>query len=136
MVQCSERSIGGIFNVMSEVGHSTTGDLLDECIAVTGGRPELVWIPDELVVEHALNPGMCPPIWMPEVAPYQASLAADSSKAFAAGLECRSTHETVVDTWRWMQTLEGGTMPQRDDMDDLARIPPEVEAKLLDLVTG
>jgi nucleoside-diphosphate-sugar epimerase len=134
MLHCSETSTGGIFNVMSAPGHATTGELLAECIAATGGQPELVWVDDELVIEHALEPGMCPPIWMPEAAPYEASLAADSTKALAAGLECRSTRDTVVDTWRWMQGLDGGAVPRRDDMEGLAGIPAEVEAKLLRLV--
>jgi nucleoside-diphosphate-sugar epimerase len=133
MVRCVERSIGGIFNVMSRPGHTTTGQLLDDCIAATGGRPEIVWVDDEIVIEHALEPGMCPPIWMPEIAPYEASLAADVTKASAAGLVCRPSRATVFDTWRWMQGLKGGAIPRRDDMDDLAGIPEAVEARLLDL---
>lgn len=130
MVRNLENHQGGTFNVMSRPGITTTQGLLSACIDATGSDAELVWVDESVIMERHFNPSMCPPIWLPERPPYARSLAADTSKAFEHGLECRPIESTVTDTWEWLQGL-GGQLPRREDMSELAGIPPELERQLL-----
>jgi nucleoside-diphosphate-sugar epimerase len=95
--------VDGVFNVVSEPGHTTIGALLDHCVTVTGADAELVWLtPDE--IEAAGVAGWTDfPIWVPPTGELAGLHDCDVSAALACGLRCRPMTETVADTWAWLQ---------------------------------
>ncbi|MEW2135466.1 NAD-dependent epimerase/dehydratase family protein [Streptomyces sp. NPDC005409] len=122
---------GGAYNLVSPVGHATLGELLDACVATTGGGAELRWTDPALLEGAGVEPWTELPIWLVEGEPHDYMFGGDVSKALAAGLTCRPVAETVADTWEWLRTL-GGVAPQRADRP-APGIDPEREAALLGL---
>ncbi|MFF5039565.1 SDR family oxidoreductase [Streptomyces nigra] len=125
-----EAGLSGPYNLMSPQGHSTMGEFLEACAAVAGPDAELRWVDPEVVLAAGIEPWTQLPVWVPPGSDLHDALhAADVSPAVAAGLRCRPVAETVADTWRWLQGLDG-IAPQRPDRS-LKGVDPEVEAKAL-----
>ena len=93
----------GTFNTVSRPGHTTIGEVLEECVRVTGADAELVWLPPEVVAESGVEPWTQLPIWTPPTGELAPLHDCDDSAAHAAGLRCRPAAETVADTWAWLQ---------------------------------
>jgi 2'-hydroxyisoflavone reductase len=128
MVGCAERGTAGVFNAVSEPGHTTTSELLATCQAATRGDANLVWVDPEFVLARGIEPWTQLPIWLPPGADYDALHCGDTSRAAAAGLTCRPVAETVDDTWRWL--VDGGT-PRGTAGRTAAGLDPDVEAAAL-----
>ncbi|GEC09284.1 reductase [Streptomyces spinoverrucosus] len=125
-----EQERSGPYNLIGPRGHTTMGELLDECVRVTGAVAELRWTAPEVVLGAGIEPWSQLPVWVPPGSELHDALhGADVSRALAAGLRCRPAGETVADTWRWLREI-GGTAPQRPDRPPVG-LDPEVEAKLL-----
>ncbi|MFI1399529.1 NAD-dependent epimerase/dehydratase family protein [Streptomyces sp. NPDC020681] len=134
VLTAAERRLSGPYNLVSEQGHTTIGELLDACVRETGASAELRWTPAEAVLKAGVEPWTDLPIWIPqEEQPelYNAIHAQDVRKALGAGLSCRPVEETVSHTWAWIRSL-GGAVPQRSDRLAVG-LAPEVEAKVLGL---
>jgi 2'-hydroxyisoflavone reductase len=125
----AERRLAGPYNVVSPPGHATMRQLLQACLQVTGSRAELRWTDPDDILAAGIRPWTDLPIWIPPGETYDAMHQADVSKAIAAGLRCRPAEDTVTDTWRWLQQLEG-RVPRRDDRPSVG-LASEVEARLL-----
>lgn len=93
----------GVLNTVSRAGHTTIGELLEECALVTGSDAELVWLDPAVVEAAGVEPWTELPIWMPPTGDYAAMHDCDVSAAYSAGLSCRPVAETVADTWAWLQ---------------------------------
>ncbi|MFH0520241.1 SDR family oxidoreductase [Streptomyces sp. M41] len=125
-----ERELSGPYNLMSPRGHTTMGELLDACAAVTGSDAELRWTDPEVVLGAGIEPWTQLPVWVPPGSDMHDALhGADVSRALAKGLRCRPVAETVADTWRWLRSV-GGSAPRRPDRAPVG-LDPEVEAKVL-----
>jgi 2'-hydroxyisoflavone reductase len=107
MLDCHEKGATGPFNVACEP--TTIGTALAEAVDVVGSDAQLVWCDDDFLSEHGAIPIMAPPLWTPAGGPRTGMGAVDVSKANAAGLRCRSTHDTLRDIWAWLEA--GGTRP-------------------------
>ncbi|MFF0233282.1 NAD-dependent epimerase/dehydratase family protein [Micromonospora sp. NPDC005254] len=131
MLDQGARARGGTFNAVSRPGHSTMGELLGECVAVTGSDARLRWTDPESILAAGVEPWNDLPIWLPLGHPYRWLLERDTSRAHAAGLTCRPVAETVADTWRWLR--EVGTVPPRAGRPRRAAVglDPAREAALL-----
>ncbi|MEU8520295.1 NAD-dependent epimerase/dehydratase family protein [Streptomyces sp. NBC_01216] len=129
MLDAAGAGLGGPYNLVSPPGHTTTGELLDACARVTGGRAELRWTDPERILAAGVLPWSDLPVWIPPGEMYDALHTADVSRALATGLRCRPVAETVADTWSWMESV-GGTPPQRPDRPSLG-LSPAQEAALL-----
>lgn len=92
----------GVFNTVSRPGHTTIGELLEECVRVTGSGAELVWLDPGVVEAAGVAPWTELPIWTPPTGEMACVHEADASAAYAAGLVCRPAGETVADTWAWL----------------------------------
>jgi len=103
LIDAAEHRLGGVFNAVSQPGHTTMGELLDATRVATGGRAELVWVPTEVIEQAGLAAWTELPIWVPPDGDLAGLHAADVSAAFAHGLWCRPVGETVADTWAWME---------------------------------
>ncbi|MCL6670732.1 NAD-dependent epimerase/dehydratase family protein [Streptomyces panaciradicis] len=125
-----EQELSGPFNLMSEQGHATMGELLEACVAVTGSAAELRWTAPEVILDAGIAPWTELPVWVPPGTDMHDALhAADVSRAVATGLVCRPVGETVADTWAWLRSV-GGTAPLRSAAA-VKGLDPEVEAKVL-----
>ncbi|GGU19006.1 reductase [Streptomyces lavendofoliae] len=131
LLDASEAGLSGPYDLVSEPGHTTMGELLDACVRATGSDAELLWRDPEAVLGAGIEPWSGLPVWIPPGEPYEAMHGADVSKALAAGLRCRPVGETVADTWAWLRGL-GGVAPLRTDRPAVG-ITPEQEAKALGL---
>lgn len=132
ILNAAENGLKGPYNLASEPGHTTIGELLESCVRVTGSDAELRWTPAETILAAGIEPWSDLPIWIPRAEQpesHHAIHGASTAKAHAAGLRCRPVTETVRDTWTWLGSI-GGTPPQRPDRP-VVGLDPEVEAKLL-----
>lgn len=135
MLDCGEHRTGGTFNATAPRGNATFGSWLADCVEVTGSGATLTWVPDDLLLEHAVEPWTELPLWMPKGLPGEDNgdhvWDSDASLAAAAGLRPRPVRESVADTWAWMQA--GGSVPDTPPRDYLLRqgIDPAKEAAVL-----
>jgi 2'-hydroxyisoflavone reductase len=128
LVHLAERRIAGDFNASGEP-RLTMGRLLETCRAVSGSDADLVWIPDEFLLEHGVGAWMELPLWLE---PGEAGfLQADVSKAVAAGLVFRPLEETVAATLEWARA-DGERTALASGIDaGEAGMRPDREAELL-----
>lgn len=87
-------------------GNTTMGDLLRDCVRVTGADTELVWADESFLQERNIAPWSELPLWAPDIPEMAGIWQASSQKALAAGLRCRPVSETVADTWRALRSGE------------------------------
>jgi nucleoside-diphosphate-sugar epimerase len=111
VLSAAQRRLAGAFNVISRPGHTTMSELLTEVAQVTGGAAELVWVPQDRILEAGIAPWTELPIWLPSGPEYDAEDSIDVSAAFAAGLKARPVRETVAGAWAWLQA-EGDPAPR------------------------
>lgn len=124
------KGLGGPYNLFSPPAHTTTAELLETCVRVTGSDAVLRWVAPEVVEAAGIEPWTQLPVWLPPGELYDSLHLGDVSKALGAGLRCRPVGETVADTWRWLTGI-GGVAPQRPDRAP-AGLDPEVERRVLD----
>ncbi|UZJ30182.1 NAD-dependent epimerase/dehydratase family protein [Streptomyces endophytica] len=124
-----EAGLGGAYNLVSETGHATMGELLESCVKVTGSDAELRWTAPEDVLAAGVEPWTELPVWLASDESRDAMFGADVSRALATGLRCRPVAETVADTWAWLRSI-GGVAPQRPDRP-VVGLPEEKEAAVL-----
>jgi 2'-hydroxyisoflavone reductase len=125
-----QQRLSGPYDLVSPSGHTTMGELLEECVRATGADAELCWTDPDVILDAGIEPWTQLPVWTPPGSDlHDAGHRADVSRAVATGLVCRPVRETVADTWRWLTGI-GGTAPQRPDRPPVG-LGPDVEAKVL-----
>ncbi|MET0415126.1 MAG: NAD-dependent epimerase/dehydratase family protein [Actinoplanes sp.] len=130
LLDAGEQRLGGPYNLVSESGHTTMGELLEVAGEVTGGRAQLRWTDPAVILAAGIEPWTQLPVWLPPGSQdYDLLHRGDTSKARAAGLVCRPVRETVADTWAWLMSLPGEA-PLRADRSSKG-LDPAVEAKVL-----
>ena len=123
-----EGGLAGPVDVISRSGHATTEQLLQACVAATGGDVELMWINEEGLAAAGIEPWTHLPCWVPEHGEFAGFLEVDTARAAATGLRCRPVIDTVADTWTWLQ--RDGLPRQRSDRD-VHGLPAELEQQLM-----
>ncbi|MEV7925221.1 NAD-dependent epimerase/dehydratase family protein [Kitasatospora sp. NPDC088779] len=129
LLEASVARLGGACNVVSPAGHTTTGELLEACVRVTGSDADLRWTDPERILAAGVEPWTELPIWLAPGELNDFLHGASVDRAVAAGLRCRPVGETVEDTWAWLRSI-GGVAPQRADRPKVG-LDPEREAELL-----
>ncbi len=129
MLSAVDQRLEGIYNTVSQPGHTTMGQLLEVAKEVTGGGAQLMWVSPEAVQEAGVSPWTELPIWVPPAGDLAGLHAGDVTAAFAHGLRCRPITETVADTWAWLQS-EGDPASLSDGSVGL---DPIREAQILDI---
>jgi 2'-hydroxyisoflavone reductase len=128
MLDMATRHAGGAFNIVNRAGESTIGEFLGTAVAVTGSSAdipaELVWVPEQVILDAKLEPWTELPLWVPR----EWYEPVDVSAALAAGLTTRTAAETVTDTWAWLQAE--GDPPHRSGRPGHG-LPPEKEQAVL-----
>jgi 2'-hydroxyisoflavone reductase len=105
MLDLAERRVGGVFNGTAPPGRATMREVLAAAVDATGSGARLRWVPDDVLVAHAVEPWDELPLWIPADAG-AGTWAVGTARAQAAGLRCRPIAETVADTWAWLR--DGG----------------------------
>ena len=100
-IDCVDREISGIYNMVNEPRSYTMGKLLEDCQAVTATDVGAVWVAEDFVKEHGLNPGAQLPIWQGSGGAFGVS----GERARAAGMQNRPERETARDLLSWWDTL-------------------------------
>jgi hypothetical protein len=114
LLNAIDHAISGPFNLVAPLGHATTGSVVEEAIAVTGGTPELTWVDYGQLGSAGISRWDAFPGWVPPEPELAGLIWTDVTRAVNAGLACRSSRQTVADTWAWV--LErGGTAPLHPD---------------------
>lgn len=103
MLDAVEQGLAGKFNATAE--GTAWADLLDGA--------EIVWVPDEFLLEHGVGPWMELPLWLPG-AEYAGMHSTDVRRAVAAGLRFRPLPETLAGAAE-APAVEGvGLTPERE----------------------
>lgn len=89
-----ERGAGGVFNATGPALPMRA--LLEAVREGAGSDARLVWVPDDVLLAHGVQPWTEMPLW--ETHPAAALMETDSRRARAAGLACRPVAETARDT--------------------------------------
>lgn len=92
MVRLLEDGRGGTFNVTSP--ELRFGDVLEECIRVTGSDAELIWIASDELIREGVSPWMGVPLWIAAEG-WEGAHRIVVDRALAAGLTFRPLEETV-----------------------------------------
>jgi 2'-hydroxyisoflavone reductase len=124
ILDMAKRRAGGAFNVVNTWGQTTIGQFLDTAVAVIGSGAELVWVPEQVILDAKLEPWTELPLWVPR----EWDEPIDVSAAHAAGLADRTAASTVTDTWAWLQAE--GDPPRRADRP-APGVPAEKEQSVL-----
>ena len=129
LLDAATAGLTGPFNVVSEPGHTTMGELLDVANEVTGGHADLRWRSPQDILAAGVEPWTQLPVWLPPGPLHTHLHQGDVSRAVAAGLHCRPVRDTVADTWAWLRSLPGDA-PQRPNRPTVG-LDREVETKLI-----
>ena len=122
-VRMVEERQTGTYNAAGPEYTLTMDKMLQECRAAAGSDAELVWVPDEFLLERGVGEWMELPLWLADPE-WRGMLETDSSRAIEAGLSFRPVAETARDTLEWDRT--------RGDYEPAAGMAPEREAELLE----
>jgi 2'-hydroxyisoflavone reductase len=123
MVEACDKRHVGTFNATCET--LSFSDLLAAC-----GDAEPVWVSDEFLLEHGVEPFSELPLWIP--GSEAAFLQGDVSKAVAAGLRFRPPDVTARDTLAWAQDAGEQLVTDRGLRQGRAGLDPTREAELLE----
>ncbi len=98
----------GPANLVGPVGGCTMQGLLEASCDAGAAETELVWVPDEWLVERELAPWGDLPLWAPVH-----DVVARVERAASLGLETRPLTETARDTLAWRSEPERAEKPLR-----------------------
>jgi 2'-hydroxyisoflavone reductase len=118
------RNLGGAFNLTGR--RVPIGELLRECVTVTGSNARLSWISTPQLLAAGVEPWMGIPLWVADPdgeAIHQAGI----SRALAAGLTFRQLPRTIRDTLSWDLARDGPAAPG---------LSTEAERRLLELAAA
>jgi len=97
----------GIFNVTSDNGTYTLGDVIAAGCRVTGAEVNPIWVPTGFLLEQKVAPWMELPLWLPDDMLDMSRV--NAGKAYAAGLTLQPLDDTIRSTLDWYQQE-----PERD----------------------
>lgn len=102
LVDQVEHGTCGVFNVGAPADGRTFGALLRAGVEVMASSgvptPEPVWIDEDWLADHGVQPWTDVPLWHHAPATWRVSV----DRAVAAGLRCRPLADTVAESWRWL----------------------------------
>ena len=109
ILDAAERRLAGVFNATGPERPLTMGGFLNEIRAATGRDSRLVWVEEELLLAHGVEPAPDLPLWVapganPDVAYF---FGMGIERALAAGLRHRPLAETIADTLAGAATVPG-----------------------------
>jgi 2'-hydroxyisoflavone reductase len=121
LVLAAENGLRGTFDTIAPP--TTRGEMLAAVAAGVDADPDLIWVPQEFLLEHDVEPWMGDrslPLWLP-LPDYAGLMARDVSTTVAAGLAVRPLEDTARDTLAWLRanpdaTVTGLTAEEHRDL--------------------
>jgi 2'-hydroxyisoflavone reductase len=111
VLDLAERGATGTLNAVGPEHPRTLGELLEQCVSVTGSGAELVWVENALLLEHGVEPWNDLPLWLGGDPELEWMEHVDPAPAVAAGLRPRQISDTIAATLEW----------HRENLDDDGR---------------
>jgi 2'-hydroxyisoflavone reductase len=105
MLRLGERRVFGTFNACGPKDPLTMGTMLEQCLAATGRKATLAWVPGAFLRARGENGEGKIPIWAPADGETQGYHTWSNARAVKAGLTFRPLPETIADTLAWFRTL-------------------------------
>jgi 2'-hydroxyisoflavone reductase len=101
-----EKRAAGVYNANGPASSLTMQGLLEECRQVSGSDASFTWASEEFLLGEKVASWSEMPLWLPEdAAPHlKGFMFVDCEKAVRAGLQARSSSDTIKDTLTWYQT--------------------------------
>jgi 2'-hydroxyisoflavone reductase len=125
VLDMAELRATGTYNAVAPERPLALGDLLERCVAITESGAELVWVENELLLEHGVEPWTDLPLWLGGDPELEWIDHVDPSPAIGAGLRPRPIDDTIAATLEWHRANLGA--PNREGF----RMTREREAELL-----
>jgi nucleoside-diphosphate-sugar epimerase len=126
-VRTVEDQLTGAFNVTAPIGRETFGGLLEACVQATGSHPDVVWVPDDVLLMRGVRQWSEIPLWRT----FPGVWHVESTRAQSAGLRCRSLADTARDTWAWMR--DGQVHLDAERSGEIGLSPEREQAILADV---
>ena len=112
IVRATSGGLGGTFNATGET--MPLGDLLEECIRVTGSDARLAWVPSDKLLEAGVEAVDGVPLWMSRPAGSREPASRRRGRV-AAGLTFRPLADTILGTLDEAEPVDGvGLTPERE----------------------
>lgn len=127
VVLCAETGRPGAYDVVTEPGAYTWGDLARTVGVATGGTP--VFVPDQALLDAGVQPWRGLPLWLPESDDVAGAFAVNGQAAFEYGFAPRPLQKTVSDTMEWL--VEEGPEWVPTSRAAATGLDPHVQARLL-----
>jgi 2'-hydroxyisoflavone reductase len=128
-LRCIDRGARGAFNVVSQAGRFTFGELLAACAGAAGVKVRFQWCDVAALQAQGVQAWSDLPLAVPDDDEHHAFHLTDASRAIAAGLTIRPLAQTVADTLAWYRGL-----PPEQQVFDKAGLTPQREAAALALL--
>ena len=116
IVQSMEKGESGTYNTVGPETPITFGELLEACVRVAGSDAEIVWVPEEFLDEHGVEPWSDLPLWA-HSKEGGGFFEVDGTKAFRTGLRTRPIEDTVSDTLEWAHSAPEAPGPLAPDRE-------------------
>lgn len=97
----------GVFNLTSDNGTYTLGEIIETARSLTGSDAEPVWVPSEFLLEKEVSPWMGLPLWLPDDLLDMSRVSA--RKAVESGLKLMPLKDIIQTTLDWFRDE-----PERD----------------------
>ncbi len=131
---CTEKTVGGQYNLCTPPGFVTIGSLLDTSKKVTGADTKFTWASEKFLEENEIigekATGNFMPIWLAEENEDAGILACSSARAQKKGLKYRTLETTIRETLAWQKSRPEDKQKLR------AGLTMEKEAELLTKLAG
>ena len=99
-----EHKVHGTYNATGKPQTTTMRDVVEASRKAAGVPSDVVWVGEEFLALHSVEPWMGLPLWIPESAGLPGFSNASVARALEHGLEFRALGETVRDTLDWTKT--------------------------------
>jgi 2'-hydroxyisoflavone reductase len=132
LVTLAERGTTGTFNAVGPEQPGRWGTVLDTCVAASGNKAKLTWVPVDWLAKHEMGGEDSFPIWAPPVDKMAGFHRWKNQRARSAGLTFRSIDDTVKSLLAWFPTeLERRARVTRE-LTEAAKAKGEPPPKLAD----
>lgn len=100
----AEAGAGGTCNLVPDGPNTTMGHLIQGCVQATGSDAAPVWMDEDFLLSHGVQPWAELPLWIPDWPDTAGFWAVSGASAKAAGLRTRPFGDSVRDTWEWLRS--------------------------------
>jgi 2'-hydroxyisoflavone reductase len=98
---CTERRIGGVYNLCNQPRSVTMGSLLETSRKISKADTRFTWADAQFLEQQKLTESGELPIWSPPTGETAGAALISPARAVAQGLRFRSLETTVTDTLAW-----------------------------------